>query len=174
MPALHPALDLFSGLNPIPQPGKNRNTTEVPARRARVVARATRIDLQMHAIHRARKLTIDSGNDVHPIRAVVKSIRKDVIAEVAQHDPKLHRRVGVEAVFVVEVDGIERRNGILQRLKILIKDAARASALRLTSAMMSCQSPTFEDPMLNVTLFTDPCFRSAMFAAKSGWVWSPM
>ena len=54
-----------------------------------------------------------------------------MIAEVAQHDAELDRRVEVEAVLVVEIDGIEGWDRGLQRLEVLIKDAARAGALCL-------------------------------------------
>ena len=108
MPRCHHALDSARGISPVPQAGKNRNAAEIPFRSTRVVAGAARIHLQVHTVHRAGKLTVGFRNDTHPIRAVVISIRQHMIAQVAEHHAELHGRGQVVAVFIVEINRIQR------------------------------------------------------------------
>jgi len=157
VPAAHDGLDLGGSIVLVPQAGKHRNGPEIPSH-AGVVALATGVCLEVDSVHCARQLTVNLRHYVDPITVVGVRVGHHVITQLAEHDPKGNRGGRVIAVLIVEIDGIQSWDSSLQSLKILIK------------AVMSCQSPTLDEPTLNVTRLTVPCFNCAIFPGKSGWV----
>jgi len=83
----------------------------------------------VNAVVGAGKLGVDLRDHVGPVAGIVEGVGHDVIAELAEHDSELDGGGRVEAVFVVEVEGVEGGDGGFQGLKIFIKDAGGADAL---------------------------------------------
>ena len=128
MPAGHDGLDLARRVVLIPEAGEDGDAAKVPSL-AGIVAAAAGVGLEVNAVDGAGKLGVDLRDHVGPVAGIVEGVGHDVIAELAEHDSELDGGGRVEAVFVVEVEGVEGGDGGFQGLKIFIKDAGGADAL---------------------------------------------